>query len=66
MTLQTDRARKWPFCDFCSVQIAYTETERIIGDAVKFQHKKNFKNTVLFPTRFLGLNAECKEQLELE
>ena len=50
----------------CPVQVAYTETERIGGEAVKFQIKKNFKNTILFPTRFLGLNSECKEQLELE
>lgn len=24
------------------------------------------KNTILFPTRFLGLNAECQEQLAIE
>jgi len=51
---------------FCSVQVAYTETERIIGDAVRFQVKKNFKNTILFPTRLLGLNSNCKDQIEKE
>ena len=24
------------------------------------------KNSILFPTRFLGLNSECKEQLSIE
>jgi heat shock protein 4 len=48
------------------VQIAYTDAERLIGDPVKFQIKKNMKNTILFPTRFLGLNSECKEQLAIE
>ncbi len=46
--------------------MAYCETERIIGDAVRFQIKKNAKNTILFPTRLMGLNTNCKEQLELE
>lgn len=40
--------------------------ERLIGDPVKIQLKKNFKNSVVFPTRFLGLNAQCTAQLELE
>jgi heat shock 70kDa protein 4 len=69
MTPQTDRLRKFahPFeFTFCSVQIAYTETERIIGDAVRFQIKKNFKNTILFPTRLMGLNTNCKDQIEKE
>ena len=30
------------------------------------QAKRNPKNTILFPTRFLGLNGTCKEQLEIE
>jgi len=51
---------------FCSVQIAYTESERLIGDPVKFQIKRNMKNTILFPMRFLGLNAACQDQLDLE
>lgn len=51
---------------FCSVQIAYCAQERQIGDSVKVQVKRNFKNSVLFPTRFLGLNATCEEQLALE
>lgn len=33
---------------------------------MKTQIKRNFKNSVLFPTRFLGLNAQCAAQLELE
>ena len=40
--------------------------ERLIGDAVKTQIKRNFKNSVIFPTRFLGLNMQCTAQLELE
>ena len=51
---------------FCSVQIAYTDAERIIGDSVKFQIKRNMKNTIIFPMRFLGLNAGCKEQIDYE
>ena len=47
-------------------EVAFTQTERLAGEAVKFQINKNFKNTVLFATRFLGLNTACKEQLELE
>ena len=46
--------------------IAYQQQERLIGDPVKTQIKRNFKNSVLFPTRFLGLNAQCAAQLELE
>jgi len=48
------------------VQLAYTAEERLIGDSVKFQIRKNMKNTILFPTRFLGLNAQCETQLALE
>lgn len=48
------------------VEVAYTDAERLIGDSVKFQIKKNLKNTILFPTRFLGLNSECKDQLAYE
>ena len=50
----------------CSVCIAYQQQERLIGDAVKTQIKRNFKNSVLFPTRFLGLNATCQEQVNHE
>lgn len=46
--------------------IAYCAQERLIGDSVKTQIKRNFKNSVLFPTRFLGLNAQCQAQLEIE
>lgn len=48
------------------VVIAYQNQERLIGDSVKTQIKRNFKNSILFPTRFLGLNAQCTAQLELE
>ena len=33
---------------------------------MKTQIKRNHKNSVLFPTRFLGLNATCAEQLAHE
>ena len=46
--------------------VAYCPQERLIGDSVKTQIKRNFKNSILFPTRFLGLNAQCNAQLELE
>ena len=46
--------------------IAYCAQERLIGDSVKTQIKRNFKNSILFPTRFLGLNAQCQAQLEIE
>jgi molecular chaperone DnaK (HSP70) len=48
------------------VVLAYTGSERVIGDAAKTQAKRNFKNTLSFPTRFLGLNMQCQAQLELE
>lgn len=48
------------------VQMAFTAQERIIGDPVKFQIRKNMKNTIVFPSRFLGLNSECVEQIKLE
>lgn len=37
-----------------------------MGDPVKFQIRKNMKNTIVFPSRFLGLNQECAEQIKLE
>lgn len=30
------------------------------------QKMRNFKNSVLFPTRFLGLNSQCTAQIEIE
>lgn len=33
---------------------------------MKFQIRKNVLNSIIFPTRFLGLNADCTEQLEIE
>jgi heat shock protein 4 len=46
--------------------VAYTDEERLIGDAAMNQQKKNFKNTLQFFTRYIGLNAECVEQLQIE
>ena len=37
----------------------YTNEERVIGDAAGNQMKKNFKNTLQFFARFLGLNTDC-------
>ena len=45
---------------------AFTETERLIGDSAQNQMKKNFKNTLQYFSRFLGLNTDCHNQLELE
>lgn len=28
--------------------------------------KRNMKNTIIYPMRFLGLNAGCKEQIATE
>jgi heat shock protein 4 len=38
----------------------------MIGDSVKFQVKRNMKNTIHFPMRFLGLNSGCQEQIDIE
>ena len=46
--------------------VAYTDEERLIGDAAVNQQKKNFKNTLQFFTRFLGLNIDCADQLKEE
>jgi len=45
---------------------AITDQERLIGDAALNQFKRNFKNTMQFFARFLGLNQDCKEQLAEE
>ena len=45
---------------------AFTDDERLIGDAAVNQMKKNFKNSLQFFSRFLGLNMDCAEQLEEE
>jgi len=42
------------------------DQERLIGTPAVQQAKRNMKNTILFPTRFLGLNGTCTQQLELE
>jgi len=44
----------------------FTAQERLIGDAAVNQMKKNFKNTMQFFGRFMGLNQDCAEQLEEE
>ena len=44
----------------------YTADERLVGDAAVNQMKKNFKNTLQFFQRFLGLNQDCKAQLDEE
>ena len=44
----------------------YTDEERLIGDAAMNQQKKNFKNTLQFFTRYIGLNSDCVEQLNIE
>jgi molecular chaperone DnaK (HSP70) len=46
--------------------VAYTDAERLGGESVKTQQRKNFKNSLTFLTRFLGLNGACKEQIEIE
>lgn len=48
------------------VQVAYTEAERLGGESVKTQIRRNFKNSILFPSRFMGLNTACAEQLRIE
>ena len=40
---------------------AYTAEERLVGDAAINQMKKNFKNTLQFFARFLGLNQDCED-----
>ncbi len=70
-TLPTNRPRKLDFIvsltnAFYSMIVAYTDEERLIGDAAMNQQKKNFKNTLQFFTRFIGLNSDCVEQLKKE
>jgi molecular chaperone DnaK (HSP70) len=45
---------------------AYTDQERLIGDSAINQMKKNFKNSLQFFARFLGLNQDCAVQIEEE
>ena len=46
--------------------IAFGEHERLIGDSAVAQIRSNFKNTIQYSNRFIGLNSECKEQIEEE
>ena len=48
------------------VYAAFTNEERLVGEPVKNQIRRNFKNSVMFPTRFLGLNQTCEAQLKEE
>ena len=45
---------------------AFTEEERLVGDSAVNQQKKNFKNTLQFFPRFLGLNTDCADQIKEE
>lgn len=38
------------------ILVAYTPEERLVGGAVNAQLKKNMTNSILFSSRFLGLN----------
>lgn len=51
---------------FYRVIVAFQEEERLIGDSAINQQKKNFKNTVQFFPRFMGLNTDCVDQLKEE
>lgn len=46
--------------------IGFCEAERLISDAAVQQMGRNHKNTVAFINRFMGLNADCTEQLAFE
>ena len=46
--------------------IAFGEHERLIGDSAVAQMRSNFKNTIQYVNRFIGLNSEWKEQIEEE
>ena len=46
--------------------VAYTDQERLIGDSAQNQMKKNFKNTLQYFSRFLGLNSDCFDQMREE
>lgn len=46
--------------------VAYTNEERLIGDAAMSQIRANFMNTSMFFNRFLGLNIDCASQLQEE
>lgn len=46
--------------------IAFGDHERVIGDSAVAQIRSNFKNTLQYVNRYLGLNSECKEQIEEE
>lgn len=38
----------------------------MIGDCASNQQKKNFKNTIQYFTRLMGLNTDCVDQLKVE
>ncbi len=46
--------------------VAFGDSERLIGDPALAQQRSNHKNTVTNVLRFVGLNADCEEQLAVE
>ena len=46
--------------------VAYRDEERLIGDPAVNQLKSNFKNSIQFFNRYLGLNVDCVDQLKEE
>jgi len=46
--------------------LGYTDEERLIGDSAINQQKRNFKNTITYLPRLLGLTVDCAEQLKQE
>jgi len=38
----------------------------MIGDSAVAQMRGNFKNTIPYINRFIGLTSDCKEQIEEE
>ena len=46
--------------------MAYGEHERMVSDPAVAQMRSNFKNTIPYVNRFMGLTSECKEQVDEE
>lgn len=65
-TPPTSRPRKRFVFTSRSLIAAYTDEERLVGDSAVNQQKKNFKNTLQFFPRFLGLNTDCADQIKEE
>lgn len=45
---------------------AYGDHERMLGDSAVAQQRSNFKNTIPYINRFLGLTSDCAEQVAEE